>query len=283
LEAVDISDLFRDLHLWIAERAQQGLEALPAGERAEFIKKKSHVWRAFARYLSKMSYGKCWYSESGDPQSFFDVDHFRPKLEACRGEKVVDRPGYEWLAFSWENFRLSSQRSNRQSRDEDTEELSGKGNWFPLLENSPKACWDDRCEANEQPVLLDPTNRPDVDLIEAGADGLMVPSRLSVGVATARVERSIEIYGLNLPRLVEARKRVMRDIIDTHTNLIDTLVAHADHPRPNDLPVVQRAVGQLRRSTLPNSPFSKAARNQLMALDGGAQICGQPEDLPVPA
>jgi hypothetical protein len=39
------------------------------------------VQRAFARYLSKMSYGKGGHSESLDPQSFFDVDHSRPKLE----------------------------------------------------------------------------------------------------------------------------------------------------------------------------------------------------------
>ena len=52
-----------------------------------------------------MSYGKCWYSESLDPQSFFDVDHYRPKLEARRSDDVTD-PGYAWLAFS-ENFRLS--------------------------------------------------------------------------------------------------------------------------------------------------------------------------------
>ena len=76
--------------LKVAERAQQKLEALPADERSAFIKKKAHVWRAFARYLSKMSYGKCWYSESLDPQSFFDVDHYRPKLEARRSDDVTD-------------------------------------------------------------------------------------------------------------------------------------------------------------------------------------------------
>lgn len=266
--------------LKVAERAQQDLDALPPDQRSDFIKKKSHIWRSFARYLSKMSYGKCWYSESHDPQSFFDVDHFRPKLEARRSETEVDK-GYEWLAFSWENFRLSSQRSNRPNKDEDTDELTGKANWFPLFENSPKACWDDRCEANEQHMLLDPTRRPDVDLIEAKADGLMAPSSLSVGVSKVRVDRSIEIYGLNLPRLVEARKRVMRDIVDTHQSLVDTLVAHAGHPRPNDLPIVQRTVNQLRRATLPNSAFSKAARSQLLSLDGGAQLCGQPEDLPL--
>ena len=76
--------------LKVAERAQQKLEELPPNGRVAFIKSKSHIWRAFARYLSKMSYGKCWYSESDDPQSFFDVDHFRPKNEAIRSENEKD-------------------------------------------------------------------------------------------------------------------------------------------------------------------------------------------------
>ena len=51
----------------------------------------------------------------------------------------------------WENFRLSAQRSNRVSKNEETDENEGKGNWFPLLETSPKACWENRCEDIEQP------------------------------------------------------------------------------------------------------------------------------------
>lgn len=38
-----------------------------------------------------------------------DVDHFRPKAEAKRTEDLVDADGYAWLAFDWENFRLSAQ------------------------------------------------------------------------------------------------------------------------------------------------------------------------------
>jgi hypothetical protein len=90
-----------------AVAAQDALEQLPANERAEHIKKNSKIWRDFKNYLSQMSYGKCWYSESPEVQSHLDVDHFRPKLEARRDEKVCDKPGYEWLAFSWDNFRLS--------------------------------------------------------------------------------------------------------------------------------------------------------------------------------
>ncbi len=45
------------------------------------------------------------------------------------------------------------------------------------------------------------TFRPDVDPIEANAKGMMEPSCLCVGVSLSRVERSIELYGLNLPDL----------------------------------------------------------------------------------
>jgi hypothetical protein len=117
--------------LKVAERAQAQLAALPPPERAAFLKKKSHIWRGFARHLARMSYFKCWYSESSDPHSFFDVDHFRPKAEARRNEDQVD-DGYPWLAFSWQNFRYSAGRANRHSKDEESEQVVGKGSWFPL-------------------------------------------------------------------------------------------------------------------------------------------------------
>ena len=99
-----------------------------------------------------------------------------------------------------ENFRLSAQRSNRVNRNEETDENEGKGNWFPLLESSPKACWENRCEETEQPVLLDPVNKTDVRLIDVQDDGRMGPSLICIGSARLRVERWIEVYGLDLPR-----------------------------------------------------------------------------------
>ena len=125
----------------VAVRAQAKLEELSPEQRRAFIKKKSHIWRAFGRYLEKMSYGKCWYSESPDPQSFFDVDHYRPKLEVKRSETETDTPGYEWLAFSWDNFRYAANCSNRLRKNIETGCVEGKGSWFPLLEGSVKASW----------------------------------------------------------------------------------------------------------------------------------------------
>jgi hypothetical protein len=270
------SSLIPEKVLKVAERAQRELEALPADERPAFIKKKAHVWRAFARYLSEMSYGKCWYSESFEPQSFFDVDHYRPKLEARRSDDVTD-PGYAWLAFSWENFRLSAQRSNRVSKNEETDENDGKGNWFPLLETSSKACWENRCEDTEQPVLLDPVKKADVRLIDVRDDGRMGPSRICIGSARLRVERSIELYGLNLPGLKAARLKVMREVSELHSILFQMLEAAAPAADVADKMPITKQVESIRAKTLPCSAYSKAARAQLIRL-GAAELCAQPEE-----
>lgn len=265
----------------LAEARQAKLEGLPSGERLAFIKKKAPLWRLFGRYLAKMSYGKCWYSESDDPQAFFDVDHFRPKAEAQRDDGSVD-DGYPWLAFSWENFRYASGRSNRLSTDEVTDVVVGKGSWFPLMDGSARATWEERCEADERPKLLDPTIKADVDLIDVDADGLMACSKLCVGSAKARVKRSIELFGLNLPNVSSARKAVMREIADLHTSLMDTLGVAEEHPEAADKLPIRVQVELLRRATLPDRRFSKAARAQLLALPGGAALVASPEDLPIP-
>lgn len=258
--------------LRVAERAQAKLETLPQEERKAFIENKSHVWRKFCRYLKKMSYGKCWYSESFDVQSFNDVDHFRPKKEAKRSETKTD-DGYPWLAFSWENFRYSSQRCNRLSTDEATDETVGKGAWFPLLDGSPTATWDNRAAA-ERPVLLDPTVLSDVDLLNVGDDGRIQPSIWCVGAEkTLRVNRSIEVYGLNLPDIVAARARVMRDVSDDYANLMEIVAAG------NDMQAIDRLLAQLRRASSPESVYSLAARACLSIKPNGMALCAMPEHI----
>ena len=265
--------------LLVAERAQKELEKLAPSDRMGFIKKKAHVWRGFAKYLSKMSYGKCWYSETADPQSFFDVDHYRPKAEAQRSDKDTD-DGYPWLAFSWENFRYSSQRSNRLSTDEDSDQTVGKGSWFPLIADTPKACWDNRCEKTERPVLIDPVNKDDVRLVTIGADGRLIPSFVCIGTNKSRVQRSAELYGLNLPNLVGARFKVMRDVLDAHTNLVEAITIGNAHDvvADNLSASANRHLAKLRELTAPSSPYSLAARCQLTLL-GAAELCARPEDI----
>lgn len=258
----------------IAAKAQKELEAKPPAERKDYIEKNARIWRAFARCLARMSYGKCWYSESNDPQSFFDVDHFRPKKAAKRSD-VLEDDGYPWLAFSIENFRYSAGRSNRLSTDEETDVVVGKGSWFPLLDGSPFATWDDRCVDKEEPVLLDPTVRSDVTLIDINPDdGRAVPSKTCLGPKKQlRANRSIELYGLNLGNLITARKRAMRQVSDEYQNLMDIVGAG------NDMAAVDRLQEQLRVATGSRAPYARAARSKLIAMGAGA-FCAQPEDAP---
>lgn len=263
-----------------ATKAQQDLENLACPEkRREYIKSKSQVWRDFAQYLSRMSYGKCWYSESNDPQSFFDVDHFRPKNEAKRAEKIYDEHGYQWLAFSWENFRYAATKSNRLSTNPDTEDVEGKGSWFPLVEGSPCASWDNRCTIDEKPLLIDPISLSDVRLVTVRQnDAKIVPSRFAKGIDIQRVKRSAEIYGLNLPLIKNARLRLMREI----HGLVNSLDSLLDSMEDEDFPagVIESMKGleeQLRKKTAADSPYSRAARAVLFSR-GLAELCAQHEE-----
>lgn len=270
--------------LKVAERAQEKLESLPVAQRKLFIEKKSHVWRAFGKFLSKMSYGKCWYSESNDPQSFFDVDHFRPKKEAKRSEIESD-DGYPWLAFSWENFRYAAGRSNRLSTDEQTDEVVGKGSWFPLCDGSKVATWGDRCIGDEKPILLDPAKRSDVRLIAVGATGKMEPSKFCLGKYQAlRVTESAKYFGLDLPRLVEARQRAMRDVQESIEQVMRVKVA-ADQAGDQaniiaDALPIDVQLENIQKKTHPREPYAAAIRAQLHLM-GFGDVCLRVEDLEV--
>lgn len=277
------SSIIPDKLFRVAERAQSELEELSDPlDRREFIKKKSAIWRSFARYLSRMSYGKCWYSESPDPQSFFDVDHFRPKLEAKRTETDTDNPGYEWLCFNWENFRYAANCSNRLVTNHETGEVDGKGSWFPLLEGSVKANWNHRCESEESPILIDPCEAVDMNLLEVGDDGHIVPSRVAVGSAALRVRRSAEIYGLNLPRIKGARAKVMRDIrqqVAAFEKSLEAATSVECSVRVADAIPIQDQFEIIRAMTSPDSPYSLAARAELQRL-GRSELCLSPEQCP---
>lgn len=262
--------------LRVAERAQAQLEALAPDERAAFIEKKSHVWRGFARYLAKMSYGKCWYSESDCVQSFKDVDHYRPKKQAKRSDTETD-DGYPWLAFSWDNFRLAAQRSNQINRDDDTDESVGKGAWFPLMQGSKLATWDDRCIGDERPVLLDPACLADVRLIEVKATGKMGPTKICLGAADrTRVEETVKRLSLDLPGLVSARKQAMR-LVQELVELFEQKRSAAEVSQAASafINCHMPAAGQvdmLQRLTAPQQPYASAARAQLRLM-GYGELC----------
>jgi hypothetical protein len=159
--------------------------------------------------------------------------------------------------------------------------VEGKGSWFPLLEASVKASWDNRCDADEQPVLLDPVKQKDVDLIDVEADGRMRPSRLAIGTAKTRVTESCKFYGLNLPAITSARKRIMREVQELTESLVDTIGPGSDEQMADTLAdrlPVRRLQELIRAKTLPNSPYSKAAR-AMVINSGWAVLLPKPEEV----
>jgi len=267
----DIS-LIPDKIMKVAQRAQNQLENLPVEERSHFIKKKAHIWRSFSKYLSKMSYGKCWYSECKDAGANFDVDHFRPKAEAKRCEIITDVDGYAWLAFDWENFRLAAQNTNRLNKDEITGITFGKGSWFPLLDGSSKACWDDRCIEQEKPLLIDPVNKNDLEYIDFDELGRFVPNIICVGETERRIAESARYYGLNLEKMREARFEVMKEVKDLYETIIEN--AKVIKKIGDDAPMnsIKKQLEQLKAKTRADAVFSLAARIQLQKLGVNSDI-----------
>ena len=121
-------------------------------------------------------------------------------------------------------------------------------------------------------MLLDPVKKADVRLIDVQDDGRMGPSRICIGSARLRVERSIELYGLNLPRLKAARLRVMREVNDLHSVLSQMLESAPPAAECRRWDAYRYGARVITSKTLPSSAYSKAARVQLMRLPGGPGV-----------
>ena len=172
--------------------------------------------------LNELFHHKCAYCESSyKATSPVDVEHFRPKgavvIRGAGGEKDTrDKPGYYWLAATWENLLASCPDCNRARThlfqdpddDEETPGVRGKENKFPLDHEQRRARTPPpSCEGTEagQRLLIDPCrDRPEAHL-EFRADGL-VWARKSGATESRKGRESIFAYGLTRKELKEARR-----------------------------------------------------------------------------
>ena len=247
-----------------AEKAAIELEKLKSHqERKDFIDKKTKIWGNMKTDLSALSENKCWYSEAKEPQSGFDVDHFRPKKRAKRSDDEEDE-GYPWLAFEVENYRISAIKSNRPNKNPTTGITEGKADWFRLLDGSPKACWDDRCCDKEQPMLLDPCKEEDVKLLTVDGDGRIVASKICMGRNKLRVDESITRYGLNLDGIITERKRIIRQV----TSLLESFEKLAEIDIKKSGEVSEQLANNFENDLLAlanfEAPYSRAAKAEII-------------------
>jgi len=169
-------------------------------------------WRPVKPFLEAASNRKCWYTESKNAGCLNDVEHFRPKGRVSKTGTVVH--WYWFLAFNPINYRLSCQISNRLNVNSESGLTGGKGNKFPLLAGCNHAV--NLAEIDdESPVLLDPCNRGDVELLEFLPDGRPVLSQTHAAdmVARDRVGRSNLLLNLDFPTFNEDREQLYNRIL----------------------------------------------------------------------
>lgn len=174
-----------------------------AKKRKAIIHRNKSHWRdtGLLEFLSKLSDGKCWYTEAKFTAEYPHLEHFRPK--SCARNENWERchDGYWWLAFDIENYRLSKPVPNTR-----------KGTYFPLRDPTLAVCEPGRALSYESPMLLDPTSQEDVELISFNSHGKPEPCSNPVVDLNEwdlrRIEFSIKRYGLDDKDLCDERKEL---------------------------------------------------------------------------
>lgn len=240
-----------------AETARQAVRDAPnAAARKAMIAANRDKWVAFRPQMQQLFGDKCWYTESKNPGTDDDIDHYRPK------SRIADRRGhggYWWEALHWRNFRLSCHRANRLRRNPDTDETHGKGDRFPLLHEEDR--WMvPTSVCHERPTLLDPTDPADPPILTFDTDGRVALSPLHAGDAHAakRVEDSRIYLHLDWPQFVTDRRDLYAAILlkVTDGDNADLGMSRGEASARHTLKSVSR---DLIRLTKDNAPYSRAA------------------------
>lgn len=258
----DLLPLIRDLVPALEEaQAEVNAETDP-DKRKELIDKYRSRWVALRPHMAKLSWEKCWYTESKNPGTDDDVDHYRPKNSVAVQRGEAEHGGYYWLAFYWRNFRLSCHRGNRLRKHPETNETGGKGDQFPLLDPSKRLRTPTRSQEEldkENPLLLDPTHPGDASVITFTARGVVAinPNFEQSSFEQRRFEESRRCYHLDWPAFRDERVQLY--------NLIERKIYRASELAPPRGTVSRSAefneiVFELRRLMSQDQVFSSAAR-----------------------
>lgn len=172
------------------------------------------VWRELKDALSALfPHKKCWYCESPVDRADNAVDHFRPKGRVS--DAASTHNGYRWLAFDHHNFRYACTFCNSRRKDIANGTAGGKTDRFPLLDE------DNRLYApgplnQEKPVLLDPCELDDWELIGCQQENGRPCPTSSDDTSRMRAEESITIYHLDYEPTCKQRHaaavRLMADV-----------------------------------------------------------------------
>jgi uncharacterized protein (TIGR02646 family) len=145
--------------------------------------------------------GKCCFCESKiEHISYGDVEHYRPKAGWIQDKEELNRPGYYWLAYDWDNLLLSCQICNQRY----------KKNFFPLLDNTKRAFSHKVNIEEELPVFIKPDKDDPQKYIEFKEE---IPFPVNTD---QRGQQTIEKLGLDRETLNERRREKLLLISDIY-------------------------------------------------------------------
>ena len=91
--------------------------------------------------------GKCCFCEAKIAHiSYGDVEHYRPKAGWIQKDEKLNRPGYYWLAYDWDNLFLSCEICNQRH----------KKNYFPISDSTKRAISHAHPVKDESPIFIKP-------------------------------------------------------------------------------------------------------------------------------
>lgn len=217
--------------------------------RNKLIDDNSGHWGELKGWVLAISNGKCWFSETRDLYSHYDVEHFRPKKE-CKTLSGAKVDGYWWLAFNYLNFRLCGNVGNRK-----------KGGWFPLREGSVCSSFDNQCHDMEVHYFLDPIDIEDVKLAAFDEQGNMIPNPSASAWEIGRVEQTALRLKLNEhEQLSEERRKIWTRT----TRLINEYLVHKSRCTDGQNLVAREkmkaAAKEIHELSRPSTQLSSVAR-----------------------
>ncbi|HEY6328509.1 MAG TPA: hypothetical protein VI756_04160 [Blastocatellia bacterium] len=193
--------------------------------------------------LIAAQHDKCCFCESKITHiSYGDVEHFRPKAGHCQDAgDDLRRPGYYWLAYSWENLFLSCQLCNQRY----------KKNVFPLIDPRSRALSHNHDLTLEQPLFIDPGNEDPEQFISFREE---IPFPID---DNTRGQAAIEHLGLKRPKLAEVRYDHYQKLKMVYELLL--LVEDA----PEYAETIRDAKSILAEAVEPSAEFAAMARSAI--------------------
>lgn len=259
-----------ELKNWI-DKSDEYLEELKAepDERRRKVIIQSHKkhWRHkdLLGFLSKLSNGKCWYTEAQLIAEYPHLEHFRPKSCARNEGSEKCHDGYWWLAFDIENYRLSKPLPNTR-----------KGTYFPLKERGQAVNSPGVAITREIPMFLDPTDPEDVELISFNSLGVPEPCPEPIVDLDdwdhRRIEFSIKRYALDDAGLCLERKKLWVSIDSMFHEYMGYARKSKNESCIESKGKAKQVIKELEKFLNPNRPFTRAIRACFQSHQVGKQI-----------